>query len=689
MCMPVLFYGRGCGRTGRTHAAKKKETAGGGGDPTSSFSTLSLFSLNVQAEKVTRHLKRAAAAGGGVAGADDDGTGVTADRFVWGKKIEASLRAGADVASLTAAAEAGRAAERAAEIEAIKRRREEREAEKAAREEEAAATARAKAAAEGAELDAKEEAFHRDQAKHRAAARLSSGRATPADILAKDLHLIADPATFGRGFEPEAAPPHALLSGLDAAALADLADDVRGWAALDGGGGDRTAGAWWAALVTVIGAELERARSRESRLAAAVGLRAPAHSGGRDDDDHPTSASTGLHAAVDADVDAMLAGKSTRDLERLEAGVADRLADPGCVDPGYWAAVRARLGVARARAWLTDAHARLVDAWEAARARDERFEEEGEVEEEGVGGEVAAAAAAAAAASAAAALLTTPAQATAAAEAAAAAAQSDGRFSPPPADASTVRAALAAGAVELTSAEDARLLALLRAQARFRSAAAVARAGGGEGGAAAAAAAAAAFTDLEAAHAALLRAAGRAPRARPTNDADAAADAYLAAAAAAAMGGAGGDAAFGGEVAALPPASTATTAAWHAQFRPRKPRYVNRVHTGYDWTRYNRTHYDKDAPPPKVVQGYKFNLFYPDLPPGGAAPSYRLQADPTAGPQRETVLLRFSAGPPYEDVAFRIINKAWDTGRHAGFRCTFEKGVLHLFFMFQRARYRR
>ena len=60
-----------------------------------------------------------------------------------------------------------------------------------------------------------------------------------------------------------------------------------------------------------------------------------------------------------------------------------------------------------------------------------------------------------------------------------------------------------------------------------------------------------------------------------------------------------------------------------------------------------------------------------------------------AGPQRETVLLRFSAGPPYEDVAFRIINKAWDTGRQSGFRCTFERGVLHLFFMFQRARYRR
>ena len=28
---------------------------------------------------------------------------------------------------------------------------------------------------------------------------------------------------------------------------------------------------------------------------------------------------------------------------------------------------------------------------------------------------------------------------------------------------------------------------------------------------------------------------------------------------------------------------------------------------------YNRTHYDHDNPPPKTVQGYKFNIFYPDL----------------------------------------------------------------------------
>jgi hypothetical protein len=41
---------------------------------------------------------------------------------------------------------------------------------------------------------------------------------------------------------------------------------------------------------------------------------------------------------------------------------------------------------------------------------------------------------------------------------------------------------------------------------------------------------------------------------------------------------------------------------WHEKYRPRKPKYFNRVHTGYEWNKYNQTHYDSDNPPPKVVQ---------------------------------------------------------------------------------------
>ena len=47
---------------------------------------------------------------------------------------------------------------------------------------------------------------------------------------------------------------------------------------------------------------------------------------------------------------------------------------------------------------------------------------------------------------------------------------------------------------------------------------------------------------------------------------------------------------------------------WQDKYRPRKPRYFNRIHTGFEWNKYNQTHYDHDNPPPKTVQGYKFNV---------------------------------------------------------------------------------
>lgn len=49
---------------------------------------------------------------------------------------------------------------------------------------------------------------------------------------------------------------------------------------------------------------------------------------------------------------------------------------------------------------------------------------------------------------------------------------------------------------------------------------------------------------------------------------------------------------------------------WHAKTKPKKPRFFNRVQAGYDWNRYNLVHFDEDNPPPKTVEGYKFNIFY-------------------------------------------------------------------------------
>lgn len=124
---------------------------------------------------------------------------------------------------------------------------------------------------------------------------------------------------------------------------------------------------------------------------------------------------------------------------------------------------------------------------------------------------------------------------------------------------------------------------------------------------------------------------------------------------------------------------------WQDKYRPRKPRYFNRVKTGYDWNKYNQTHYDHDDPPPKTVQGYKFNIFYPDLIDKSQTPSYTIE--PSDHP--DFVIIRFTAGPPYEDIAFKIVNKEWEYSRDHGFRNIFDRGILQLYVNFKRHLYRR
>jgi hypothetical protein len=124
---------------------------------------------------------------------------------------------------------------------------------------------------------------------------------------------------------------------------------------------------------------------------------------------------------------------------------------------------------------------------------------------------------------------------------------------------------------------------------------------------------------------------------------------------------------------------------WGYKYRSRKPQYLNKVKSGYDWNKYNRAHYDRDNPPPKTVQGYKFNIFYPDLIDNMVTPKYTLEAADT----QDFCIIRFSAGPPYEDIAFKIVNKEWEIGKRAGFKSTFQRGILQLHFNFKLLRYRR
>ena len=752
-----------------------------------------------QAAKVTKHLQKHAAGvqadeDGGADGAggaskqqqhhgylDDDNPfndAALSSRFVWGKKIEREIRGGGDAAAMTARAAAQRAAERAEEIEKVKRRRLEREEEKAQREKEAVEAARVKAWEEGLELNRKEETFHLEQAKVRAAARLVDGRGTAADVLAKELHLLAPPWRL----PAEASPPHlswvrtdsGSLGATAAAAantgdgslsleeLKELVDDVRGWIELDCA--EDASRRWWSSALVAAEdalADFLKTSSASSSSASAV----PA-----------ATSDVGVHASVDVDVRAMLSGKGPSQLLELERGIRARLASGELPDPDYWAGVLRRIARARARAELGEMHRELVAvAVEACAAEDaaEAAEEEEARRRKSEGGGGAAAplkplpppgSAAAAAAS----VLANAgidrrnreaeqrrslspggsggaggeedregegerARKASAAAAAAAAERNDGRFSPPPlssSEADALSASSSLGAfVELVDADDdARLRTYLRARARYHAArrlfaASVVAAASSSGSGPAtgrsfnvddeerdATSPSAIYRALALAHGS---AADRAAALEEEEEdegrggagaagAAAAASAFreLAASAMAAAGGAG-DFPFTADALSDVPFSSAS----HRRrapvpsplldddrYRPRKPLFHNRVHTGFDWNKYNSTHYSTDNPPPKVVQGYKFNIFYPDLldprEPENA-PKYSLERDPRAGPQGDTCLLRFSAGAPYDDLVFRIVNREWEYQRSRGFRCVFDRGILQLYFNFKRTFYRR
>lgn len=132
-----------------------------------------------------------------------------------------------------------------------------------------------------------------------------------------------------------------------------------------------------------------------------------------------------------------------------------------------------------------------------------------------------------------------------------------------------------------------------------------------------------------------------------------------------------------------------------------KPRYFNRVMLGYDWNKYNKAHFTSENPPPKLVQGYKFNIFYPELANSQKAPSYKIirdaesknqeHRDALAAGEADTCIIKFQAPEPYQDIAFRIVDRQWDNSSHrqAGFKSRFENGVLQLHFRFRKVFYRK
>ena len=124
---------------------------------------------------------------------------------------------------------------------------------------------------------------------------------------------------------------------------------------------------------------------------------------------------------------------------------------------------------------------------------------------------------------------------------------------------------------------------------------------------------------------------------------------------------------------------------WAKDYKPIKPRYANKKVLGFDWNKHNQAHYDNINLPPKTVSGYRFNIFYPNLVDKTKTPKFYLQRSDSP----DMCIIRFESGAPYEDVAFKIINREWNTRQKGDFLNVFDKGVLKLYFKFKRFRYKR
>ena len=63
-------------------------------------------------------------------------------------------------------------------------------------------------------------------------------------------------------------------------------------------------------------------------------------------------------------------------------------------------------------------------------------------------------------------------------------------------------------------------------------------------------------------------------------------------------------------------------------------------------------------------------------------PSFSLDKSDIPG----TLIIRFKSGPPYEDLAFRILNHEWELSEKKGFKCVYDRGILRVQFFFKKRR---
>lgn len=565
-------------------------------------------------------------------------------KFVWAKKVESERKSGLNEQQRLAI-EKKRRDEAMSELEKLNRKRAEREEEIRLREEEAERLRREQERAKLGDWEQKELEFHLEQAKRRAQIRIKEGRAKPIDVLAMNLSLATDGAIADEfdamGLEMEMDEPYTIFQqGLQLEDVEELEKDIRMYLELEH---DEMNIEFW---------KVGRERCWQNHFQYLLILRLLCLQAmlvvcddelSKHRDRISRSRKPGVSAQVLADIDKLLRDKNFEQLTILQKQVEAKLASGGPVDVEYWEALMKGLLVWKAKARLKDMHRIML------RKRLERLREKQKEETEdaaAAGGEDVKQPIKLQLQSS----LRKHAEAVEAAE-------GEGEqeeFADEAAEVEAYDPSMSPRLLPQIPRDDMELEVLDEEEDIVALA--------------------------EKRRQVLEQHVAAKPKPKPvaapvyeSND-----DRLWREEAAKEMD-------MDEEVFASEVVAETKSYMWQDKYRPRKPRYFNRVHTGYEWNKYNQTHYDTDNPPPKVVQGYKFNIFYPDLIDKSKAPSFKIIKD-KANP--DLALIKFTAGPPYEDIAFSIVNKEWEHSHKKGFRCVFDRGVLQLHFRFKRHFYR-
>ena len=615
------------------------------------------------------------------------------ERFVWHKKYESLEARGVSKQEVVRREESLRK-ENEVELMRVRKAREQRELEKELMEQEQDMLLRERENEMFADWVKQEDSFHLNQAKQRTEIRLREGRAKPIDLVARYVH------TSPEDMDASMHEPYMIFNGLSLSDLEDLHADINVYIKLERDSSPE----YWQDMAAIC----ERELTEKKRETAASNPNMSAA--------ERRALETGVSPQIRENIMKMLRGKSHGELITLQEEIKKRISSGDAVDISFWEAMLGEMRAQLARARLRERHqAMLEQALQALRMR--QMQQQGEERESSVelskdsriqaGADRLAFPVAGAHAvepdtvfteSDLLALQAEEAETAARKNAINAIAAEDIRgggsdmgdedyrpamrsFSPPPVPLEKL------GSMTLLDPyEDARRLAAMRQDVAqriktgrlaalgpvaIRSGAGqfpvpsrpvnVFRALGGPDAAAAAAGDAEAPTEGEVA---------------PTMDVK---EAAFQAEARRAL--AEDEETFNNDMV------VATKYTWADKYRPRKPRFFNRVMTGFEWNQYNRSHYDLDNPPPKIVQGYKFNIFYPDLIDKSSTPTFIINRIPD---EPGFATITFRAGPPYEDIAFKILDLPWVYSRRTGFRCQFDRtNVFQLWFHFLRERYRR